>query len=96
MLQVCHVRLLLDDYSKDNPANVYTVLRVLPTTANVWQCRVKRGDDIQERAVSERQLAKATQQRSMAEMQQDAGKIRNARASERARVVARRFEPEQH
>lgn len=35
------VRLLLDNYANDNPADVYTVSRVLPATANVSQYRVK-------------------------------------------------------
>ena len=91
--QVC---LLLDNYANDNPADVYTVSRVLPATANVWHYRVKRGGDGQERAVSEQQLAKASQQRSIAEMQQDAERIRNARASERARVATRRSGRERH
>lgn len=54
--QVC---LLLDNYANDSPADVYTVSRVLPATANVRHYRVKRGGDGQERAVSEQQLAKA-------------------------------------
>ena len=58
--QVC---LLLDNYADDSPADVYTVSRILPAAANVWQYRVKRGGDGQERAVSEPQLAKAAQRR---------------------------------
>jgi hypothetical protein len=92
------VRLLLDRYANDNPADVYTVSRALPATANVWQYRVKRVGDGQERAVSEPQLAKAGFQalanRSMAEAQQDLQRIRNARASARTRVTARRSEQE--
>lgn len=53
------VRLLLDIYANDNPGDVYTVSRALPATANVWQYRVKRVSDGQERAVGEQQLAKA-------------------------------------
>jgi len=53
------VRLLLDRYANDNPADVYTVSRALPAMDNVWQYRVKRVGDGQERAVSEGQLAKA-------------------------------------
>ena len=94
------VRLRLDSNANDNPADVYTVSRALPPMANVWQYRVKRVGDGQERAVNELQLAKATAQisaqRSMAEMQRDAQRIRNARASERTRMVTRRSEQERH
>jgi hypothetical protein len=90
------VRLLLDKYANDNPADVYTISRELPPTANVWQYRVKRVGDGQERAVSEQQLAKAGSQTWMnpsdVAAQQDAQRIRNARASERARVTAKRSE----
>jgi hypothetical protein len=92
------VRLLLDSYANDNPADVYTVSRALPATANVWQYRIKRVGDGQERAVSEQQLAKAGFQSSTnwatVEAQQDTQRIRNARASERARMTARRSEHE--
>ena len=92
------VRLLLDNYANDNPADEYTISRELPPTANVWQYRVKRVGDGQERAVSEQQLAKAGSQTwmnlSATDAQQDAQRIRNARASERARVTARRSEPD--
>ena len=92
------VRPLLDNYANDNPADVYTISRELPTTANVWQYRVKRVGDGQERAVSEQQLAKAGSQTwvnlSPLDAQQDAQRIRNARASDRARVTARRSEPD--
>lgn len=78
------VRLLLDNYTNDNPADVYIISRELPPTANVWQYRVKRVSDGQERAVSELQLAKAGSQTwmnlSAVEAQQDAQRIRNARA----------------
>lgn len=54
----------------------------------------------QECAVNVQQLAKiasqAEAQRSMIDMQQDAQKIRNARAAERTRVVARRLEQDRH
>jgi hypothetical protein len=94
------VRLRLDSYANDNPADVYTVSRALPAMGNVWQYRVKRVGDGQERAVNELQLAMAAaqtrEQRSMAEMQQDAQRTRNARASERTRVTARRSEQETH
>lgn len=92
------VHLLLDSYATNDPADVYTVSRALPAMANVWQYRVKRGRDGQERAVSEQQLAKAGSQSSMnpstVEAQRDTQRIRNARASERARVTARRSEQE--
>jgi hypothetical protein len=52
-------RLLLDNYADDNPADVYTIARELPSTANVWQYRVKRTGDAQERAVGEQQIARA-------------------------------------
>ena len=47
------VRLLLDNYPNDNPADVFTISRALPAMANVWQYRVKRVGDGQERAASE-------------------------------------------
>jgi len=52
------VRLLLDNYASDNPSGVYTISRALPAMANVWQYRVKRVGDGQERAVTEQQLVK--------------------------------------
>jgi hypothetical protein len=94
------VRLLLDNYANDNPADLYTVTRTLPETGNVWQYRVRRGGDGQERAVSESQLAKAFFQtpaeRSLAETQQDMQRIRNARASGRARAAENRSEQDRH
>ena len=94
------VRLLLDRYATDNPADVYTVSRTLPAMANVWQYRVKRVGDGQERMVSEQQLVKFVFQpsadRSAAEAQQDMQRLRNARASARARVAARRSEQDRH
>ncbi|HTI79600.1 MAG TPA: hypothetical protein VL614_04040 [Acetobacteraceae bacterium] len=90
------VRVRLDSYNSENPADVYTISRVLPVTARVWQYRVKRVGDGQERAVNENQLSKAASDmnslRSVVEMQQDAQRVRNARAAERARVVLRRPE----
>ncbi len=94
------VRLHLDSSANENPADVYTISRVLPAIANVWYYRVKRVGDGQERAVSEQQLAKAASQtsaqRSMVDMQQDTQRIRNARAPERTRVATRRSEQERH
>jgi hypothetical protein len=91
------VRLRLDRYENDNPADLYSISRALPAMANVWQYRVKRVSDGQERAVNEQQLAKADFQalasQSMAEAQQDMQRIRNARAAARTRVTARRSEP---
>jgi hypothetical protein len=55
-----HVRLSLDTSSNHNPRDVYTISRILPAEANVWQYRVKREGDGQERAVSEPQLVKMT------------------------------------
>lgn len=94
------VRLLLDSYANDSRADVYTVSRTLPAMANVWQYRVRRAGDGQERAVSEQQLAKSVFQpsanRSMAEAQQDMQRLRNARASARTRAAARRSEQDRH
>ena len=87
------VRLRLDHYANDNPADVYTVSRALPELANVWQYRVKRVGDGQERAVNEQQLAKVDLQgmasQPMAEAQQDMQRARNARATARTRVPVR-------
>ena len=92
------VHLLLDNYVNDNPADVFTISRALPAMANVWQYRVKRVGDGQERAVSEQQLAKVGFQNlthlSATEAQRDIQRLRNARASARARVTARRSEQE--
>ncbi len=94
------VHLRLGSPANENPSDVYTISRALPAMANIWQYRVKRVGDGQERAVNERQLAKAASQtlarRSMADMQHDTQRIRNARASERARVATRRSEQERH
>ena len=93
------VRLRRDSYTNENPADVYTISRALPAMANVWQYRVKRAGDGQERAVNEQQLATTGPQpsaQSMVDMQQDAQRIRNASAAERTRVVARRSEQGRH
>ena len=50
------VRLLLEHHAADSPADVHEVSRMLPAQAGVWQYRVKRIGDGQERAVSEPQL----------------------------------------
>ena len=92
------VRLLLDSYADDSRSDVYTVSRLLPATANTWQYRAKRVGDSLERAVGEHQLAKVALQawtnRPIAEAQQEMQKLRNARASARTRVMARRSEHE--
>jgi hypothetical protein len=54
------VRLKLGSYLDYSPQDVYTILRMLPAQANVWQYRVKRVGDGQERAVSEPELVKIT------------------------------------
>lgn len=94
------VRLRLDSSASENPADIYTIARALPATANVWQYRVKRLGDGQERAANEQQLTKASSQtsaqRSIANLQQDAQRIRNSRAAERTRVVTRRSDQDRH
>jgi hypothetical protein len=94
------VRLRLDRHFDENPADVYIVSRALPAMANVWQYRVKRAGDGQERAVNEQQLTNAasqtSEQRSLVDLQRDAQRIRNARAAERTRMVARRSEQDDH
>lgn len=88
------VLLRLDTYSDESSADVYTVARALPATANVWQYRVKRVSDGQERAASEQQLAaaglEAIAQRSMAEAQQALQRSRNARTSARVQATMQR------
>jgi hypothetical protein len=55
------VRLTVDRSSgDDNPQDVYTISRLLPPEGNVWQYRVKRVSDGQERVVTESQLLKVT------------------------------------
>jgi hypothetical protein len=92
------VRLLFDSSANANSADVYTVTRTLPENANVWQYRVRRGGDGQERAASEQQLAKATfrtsADRPLAEAQHETQRMRNTRASGRARMTEIRFEQE--
>jgi hypothetical protein len=50
------VRLTADPSLANNPQDVHAISRMLPPQANVWQYRVKRVSDGQERAVSESQL----------------------------------------
>ncbi len=74
--------------------DIYTISQTLPFQANVWQYRVKRVGDNQERAVSEQQLSKlasVTTDRSENEIQQDLQRIRNANARARGRKGARSF-----
>jgi hypothetical protein len=54
------VRLSLDRSAAHNPQDSFTISRVLPAGANVWQYRVRRDGDGLERAVSESQLVKMT------------------------------------
>jgi hypothetical protein len=42
------------------PQDLYTISRMLPAQEDVWQYRVKRVSDGQERAVTEWQLLKVT------------------------------------
>jgi hypothetical protein len=86
------VRLLLDNYANDSPADIYEVSRILPAQANVWQYRAKRVSDGQERAVSEPQLigAELPEARPEIEIQREQQRVRNARALARSQTVARR------
>jgi hypothetical protein len=54
------VRLSLDRSATHNPQDSFTISRVLPAEASVWQYRVRRDGDGLERAVSESQLVKIT------------------------------------
>jgi hypothetical protein len=55
------VRLTADPLLATNtPQDLYTISRMLPAQADVWQYRVKRIGDGQERAVTEWQLLKVT------------------------------------
>jgi hypothetical protein len=88
------VRLSLDTSLNHNPQDVYTVSRILPAQANVWQYRVKRDGDGQERAVGESQLVTVTPEqptgRNEIEAQRDIQRIRNASSLERAHRAAKR------
>jgi hypothetical protein len=58
------VRLTADPLLVTNtPQDVYTISRMLPPEADVWQYRVKRVSDGQERAVTKLQLLKVTDRR---------------------------------
>lgn len=52
------VRLAAHGYSVNDPHDIYTISRMLPADANVWQYRMKRVGDGQERAATELQLVK--------------------------------------
>ena len=59
-----HVRVALEaSLANNNPQDLYTIFRMLPPQANIWQYRVKRVGDGQARAVSESQLVKVTPER---------------------------------
>jgi len=85
------VRLTLGKYAENNPADIYTVSRMLPAESNVWQYRVKRVGDGQERTVSEPMLV-AIENRidtsdrhgKAVEAQQDIRRIRNEAARARS------------
>jgi hypothetical protein len=87
------VRLSLETPSHHNPQDVYSISRILPAEANVWQYRVRREGDGQERAVSEAQLVRVTPEqpgdRSQKEAQLDLQRIRNANALGRAHAARR-------
>jgi hypothetical protein len=87
------VRLTADNYSINNPRDVYTISRMLPAQANIWQYRVKREGDGQERAVSETELVNVTSEtqtdRTQIEAQQEFQRIRNANAFGRAHAARR-------
>jgi hypothetical protein len=87
------VRLSLDTPATHSPLDVYTISRALPAQENIWQYRVKRESDGQERAVNESQLVKAQPQmteRTLFEAQRDLQRERNLNALGRARSAARR------
>jgi hypothetical protein len=88
------VRLILDSGLDYGAQDVYTVARMLPAQANVWQYRVKRVGDGQERAVSEPQIVKMTLDErtgsTQIEAQRDLQRVRNVNALRRAQSVARR------
>ena len=52
------VRMRLNGYNSENPADVYTISRAHPRADNARQYRVKRVRDRQERVVNEKQLSK--------------------------------------
>ena len=55
------VRLTTDpSLANNDPQDLYEISRMLPPQTNVWQYRVRRVSDGQERAVTESQLLKVT------------------------------------
>lgn len=78
----------LDRLATDSSArDIYKISRMLPAQANIWQYRVMRVGDSQERVVDETQLSKvpsATTARTVSESQQDLRRVRNASALARA------------
>lgn len=91
------VQVRLDRLASDiTVRDVYTISRLLPAQANIWQYRVTRVGDKQERAVDENQLSKvllASTDRSANESQQDLQRIRDASAVARVRRTAIRSGP---
>jgi hypothetical protein len=91
------VQVRLDRHSTDSSArDIYTVSRMLPAQANVWQYRVTRVSDNRERVVEENQLSRippASTVRSAVENQQDLQRVRNASALARANRRAARPGP---
>jgi hypothetical protein len=94
------VRLLLEKYATDSSGDIYEVSRPLPAQANIWQYRVRRVGDGQERTVSEPQLVDVEQHetkvRPEIEEQKAQQRIRNARASARSQALARRDQLKRH
>jgi hypothetical protein len=84
------VRLVLNSYLDYGPQDVYMILRMLPAEANVWQYRVKRVGDGQERAVSEPQLVKITFEERTGDTQTGAQQEHFARAGPHAKPPSRR------
>lgn len=85
------VRVSLDTTASHNPMDVYTISCTLPAQGNVWQYRVKREGDGQERAVNESQLVMVSQQltdRTQFEAQRNLQRERNARARTAAKRVS--------
>ena len=84
------VRLTLDRYAESSPWDIHTISRKLPAEANIWQYRVKRLGDGQERTVSEPQMVAVKAEGRTAgshfktiEAQQDTPRERNADARSR-------------
>ncbi|MGH7056915.1 MAG: hypothetical protein ACREFZ_03390 [Acetobacteraceae bacterium] len=94
------MRLTADISSVNNPTDVYTISRMLPAQANVWQYRMKRVGDSQERAATEAQLMKVgwgeQTGRILVDEQQELRQARNRSAMGRAQSAARRAERNHH